>query len=57
MIHTSLQVLGLVVLALGAWLSFGTGGVVMVVGLATVIGSLIVEAGASVPPNPPNGGE
>jgi hypothetical protein len=33
----------------------------MVIGLATVIGSLIVEAGTPVtpvpPPNPPNGGE
>ena len=57
MTHTVLQLLGLVVLALGAWLSFGTGGVVMVVGLAVVIGSLIVEAGTPPPPNPPNGGE
>ena len=55
--HTILQLAGLLVLALGAWLSFGTGGVVMVIGLATVIGSLIVEAGASAPPNPPTGGE
>jgi hypothetical protein len=56
MAHTVLQLFGLVVLACGAWLAFGTGGVVMVVGLAVVIGSLIVEAGASAPPNPPNGG-
>ena len=57
MTHSALQLVGLLVLALGAWLSFGTGGVVMVVGLATVIGSLIVEAGTAPPPNPPNGGE
>jgi hypothetical protein len=55
--HTILQLAGLLVLALGAWLSFGTGGVVMVIGLATVIGSLIVEAGTPPPPNPPTGGE
>ena len=55
--HTILQLAGLLVLALGAWLSFGTGGVVMVIGLATVIGSLIVEAGTPPSPNPPTGGE
>lgn len=54
MIHTALQVLGLVIVMLGAWLAFGVGGVLIVSGLALVVGSLVVEFSTT---RPPNGGE
>lgn len=43
MIHTIAQVLGLVLACCGAWLAFGTGGVLLVGGLALAIGSLAIE--------------
>jgi hypothetical protein len=46
MIHTALQVLGLVIACCGAWLAFGVGGVLLVGGLALAIGSVFVELGA-----------
>jgi len=54
MIHSILQVLGLVILACGAWLAFGVGGVLIVSGLALTVGSLIVEFSST---KIPDGGE
>jgi hypothetical protein len=46
MIHTIVQVLGLVIAACGAWFAFGPGGAGLVVGLSLTIGSVLVELGA-----------
>lgn len=45
MIHTALQVLGLAIVMLGAWLAFGVGGVLIVLGLALATGSFVAEIG------------
>lgn len=43
MIHTIAQVLGLVLACCGAWLAFGTGGLMLVSGLMLGGGSLVIE--------------
>lgn len=41
--HTIAQIFGLVLACCGAWLAFGTGGVLLVGGLTLAIGSVVVE--------------